>query len=189
MMRCGILENTNYGSWSDLYHAAYTDPIGSTNTEKKHYQANINNLYKMAARHKIVEGGFYHLMDDQSIFTITFGALETLEHLDFNDELWRTVKTATVIIDQLLVETRGCSNCFNDITSSNGSTVSLTEMQKKIMSVYLTSCENTLQTVSNQLFVTPAAIRFHLKKLRDIFDLPNANGHALALFLRNNRSI
>jgi DNA-binding CsgD family transcriptional regulator len=187
IMRCGILENTNYGSWSDLYHAAVTDPIGSTDAEKKHYQTNINNLYKMAASHKLVEGGFYHLKDDQSVFTITFGALGTSEHIDFNDELWTTVKTATVIIDQLLAETRGCSNCFNDITSSNGDTVSLTEMQIKIMSIYLKSCDNSLESVSKQLFVTPAAIRFHLKKLRDIFDLPNANGHALALFLRNNR--
>jgi DNA-binding CsgD family transcriptional regulator len=168
-----------YGTWQDAWDVA--EGIAQE-TDDKIYASQIQNLSNTAAQHGVNSGIYMMLNIGLRRLVISLGSSRAAPLIaeQVKGDLFQSVFSVVSLLCHTLDLTNNCQRCIKTLRVEGGKVVKLTPKQAKVLETFLDNPGATNGDVAKIHFVSPEAIAFHLKAIRQKFRKPHASGHALS---------
>ncbi len=178
-----VEENTSnsscFGKLSQALDRAIDKPLGETQKHKNSYLNNILDLTHLMRSHCLVDGYFLATADETSttliIATVDNDFIEDPSKLVFS-VLWSSLS----LIDKKFSELQHCPSCRNPVKKLSGKELSLTKSEQRVLITFLKNNNAGLNEIAQSYGSSLDTINFHLRNLREKFELHGASGYVLA---------
>lgn len=178
-----VEENTSnsscFGRLSQALDRAIDIPLGETQKQKNLYLNNLLELTHHMRSHNLVDGYFLANADETSttliIATVDNDFIEDPSKLVFSI-LWGSLS----LIDRKFSELQHCPSCRNPVRKLSGKELSLTKSEQRVLITFLKNNNASLSEIAHKYGSSLDTINFHLRNLREKFELHGASGYVLA---------
>lgn len=185
VVRCSDTESDvflMFATWERCKREAMLRPLGSTAREKKQYMADVEAFFRDAESYGYRSGIVASM--NIGLDRVTCSAASGLSPADHDktvdDRLWKYLRSAIVIVHELVDSTMGCSSC------GQGERVnfSISEPEARWLQAALENPFSTNYEIAARSARSVDTLNTQLTALRKKLGLPRANPFVLALYCR-----
>ena len=178
-----------YGEWSTAFSAAMDNPLGDTEAERNNYKKAVRDLFALCADHGMVSGVFMQFAQGSYLLSVSAATPrpDAVHKACIDDAFWRTLRMSLLCFSDIASSIDRCHRCSRRYPSFG--VAKLAKQQQIILNAYLDRPGASLADISALTGFTKSNIKYHLSRMREMFNLRNTPGYQLAQYAHDQHLI